>query len=138
MFPDVSSPLRDAAAKFRTELTGHPLARAKLLSAVGNSLNNLGDHQTAGPLLSEALSLRRADLPADHPDVVRSELDLGRYYWHLGDFTAAIDRFRSAHAAMRRVGFPETEIITWKIDHEAGFLGSSYHYEVQIQVTRYV
>ena len=33
---------------------------------------------------------------------------------------------------------PETETITWKIDHEAGFLGSSFHYEVQILVTRYV
>ncbi len=33
---------------------------------------------------------------------------------------------------------PETEILTWKIDHDAGFLGSSYHYEVQLKVTRYV
>jgi hypothetical protein len=33
---------------------------------------------------------------------------------------------------------PDTEILTWKIDHDAGLFGSSYHYEVQIQVTRYV
>ncbi|MEU8006194.1 hypothetical protein AB0B66_33975 [Catellatospora sp. NPDC049111] len=32
----------------------------------------------------------------------------------------------------------ETEILTWKIDHDAGFLGSSYHYEVQLKITRYV
>jgi len=33
---------------------------------------------------------------------------------------------------------PASEILTWTIDHQAGLLGSSYHYDVQIKVTRYV
>ncbi len=110
--------LREAAAKFRTNLTEQPLTRARLLASIGNSLNGLGDYKTAEPLLREALELRKANLPPTHPDVVRSQLDLGRLYWHIGDFNAALTQFRRAVEVQRLAGAPEASVLNSRF-HEA-------------------
>jgi tetratricopeptide (TPR) repeat protein/tRNA A-37 threonylcarbamoyl transferase component Bud32 len=107
--------LREAAANFPTELTDQPLPRAKLLATVGNSFRSLGLFQDAEPLLREALNLRRANLPADHPDLAQSELDLGRLFLDLGDFQQAAERFRTALAIQRAAGVPERLIATTRL-----------------------
>jgi hypothetical protein len=107
--------LREAADKFRDELRGQPLARARLLAAVGDSLANLGDFKAAEPLLREAADLRRAALPAAHPDVVRAELALGRMRWQVGDMPAALALFRGALARQRAAGAPEAETLPTRL-----------------------
>ncbi|MBA4066459.1 MAG: hypothetical protein C0501_22655 [Isosphaera sp.] len=107
--------LREAADKFKDELRGQPLARAKLLAAVGDSLANLGEFKAADPLLREALDLRRAALPPAHPDVIRAELALGRMRWQVGDMPAALDLFRGALTRQRAAGAPEAETLTTRL-----------------------
>ncbi len=104
--------LRAAADRFGTQLNDQPLTRAKLLASIGNSLAALGDYTRARPLLKEALGLRGRHLRPAHPDVVRSELDLGRLDWHVGDFKPALDRFRRADALQRQDGAPEEAVLT--------------------------
>jgi serine/threonine protein kinase len=104
--------LHEAALKFSTELTGQPLARAKLMNAVANSMTNLGDYKTAEPLLKEAIEIRKANLPADHPDVILNELDLARMYWNIGNFVTALEQFRAVLAKQRKIGAPERVILT--------------------------
>ena len=107
--------LREALARFRTELKDQPVVRAKLLARVGNSLKNLGLFRESEDALREALDLRRTHLGDDHPDTVTSRLDLGRLHADVGDFAAARDQFRTALAAQRRTGAPETTTLTTRL-----------------------
>ncbi|WP_439620628.1 protein kinase domain-containing protein [Gemmata sp.] len=103
--------LREAAATLATALRDQPLTRAKLSDAVANALVSFGDFRTAEPIVTEALALRRRHLPADHPDAVENELALGRLYWNLGDFPAALEWFRGAGAKLRRAGADEATVL---------------------------
>jgi len=104
--------LHEAAARFQTLLHDQPIARAKLLASIGESYSNLGLLTNAAPLLKEALALRRAALPTDHPDIAQSEWLLGHHKLDLGDFAAARDHFRTAAAIQKRAGLPETVVNT--------------------------
>ncbi len=96
--------LRNAASRFRATLTDPraALVRAKLLASIGNGMKNIGMFAEGKDVLAEALSLRRANLPETHPDVLRSELDLGRLEAESGDFLGGIARFRKVLALQMR------------------------------------
>jgi serine/threonine protein kinase/tetratricopeptide (TPR) repeat protein len=83
------------------ELSDRPLIRAQLLHEVGGIYMGLGNPGEAGPLLEEAWRLRRAHLPADHPDLAPSlravaEVQLVR------EELPAIDLLREVLALLRR------------------------------------
>ncbi len=96
--------LRDAAKGIMESKAepGSEATRAKMLSALGNALKNLGLYADAKPVLTEALALRRKVRPADNPkynpdadpEVWQSELDLGRLETEGGDLFIAIERFQ--------------------------------------------
>jgi tetratricopeptide (TPR) repeat protein len=98
-----------AAARFRTELREQPAARARLLETIGNSYRGLGQFQTAHDLLTESLTLRREHLPADHPEIIRTEFALGTLALDRGDYDRAEALYRSVYAAQQTTGAGELE-----------------------------
>ncbi|MDY3552747.1 serine/threonine-protein kinase [Gemmata sp. JC717] len=108
--------LRNATHRFRAALTNPAAAPAlaKILAGLGNGLKGLGLFADARPALEDALRLRRAHLPAPdaHPDVWKSELDLGRLEAESGDAPAGIARFRRLHALQKAAGADEQTRLT--------------------------
>jgi tRNA A-37 threonylcarbamoyl transferase component Bud32 len=88
------------------------LGRARMLDGIGKAMKSLGMFAEARPVLEEALALRRSHLPDTHPDVVQSELDLGRLEAEGGDILAGIERFRLVLALQRKVGADPAAILT--------------------------
>ncbi|MBM3980396.1 MAG: hypothetical protein FJ304_08930 [Planctomycetes bacterium] len=109
--------LRNAAARARASLTAPAVApvRAKLLASIGNGMKNLGLLAEAEDALTEALALRRANLPDSHPDVWKSELDLGRCKGERGDVMGGIERFRAVRASVERAGGPADLVLTARL-----------------------
>jgi serine/threonine protein kinase len=89
------------------ELKGQPLVRARLLHEVGTLYFALGEVEAAAPLFEEALRLRRAELPGDHPDLAVSLRALGLLRFIQGD-DAAIDLYREALAIVKKQPDPES------------------------------
>lgn len=77
--------LDDADARFRTGLMDRPLVRARLLSIIGNSYRNLAEFGKARRLLTEAAEIRTRTLPANHPDIAASLLQLGMLELDMGN-----------------------------------------------------
>jgi tetratricopeptide (TPR) repeat protein len=90
----------------------HPERLARVLALSGNTLKNLGQYRDAEAELTAALDLRRAHLPADHPDTAQTMLDLGRVKGELGDLTASLALFREAQESFRRTNAPEAQFLT--------------------------
>jgi tetratricopeptide (TPR) repeat protein len=89
------------------ELEGQPLVRARLLHEIGMIYVSLGDVKAAAPLCEEALKLRRALLPPDHPDLAHSMHAAGVVRYVNGDWSC-IDLFREAVAILKKQPDPET------------------------------
>jgi tetratricopeptide (TPR) repeat protein/tRNA A-37 threonylcarbamoyl transferase component Bud32 len=109
--------LRNAAIRFRASLTDPAVAlvRAKLLASIGNGMKNLGMFAEAKDVLTEALALRRTHLSETHPELWRSELDLGRLETESGDYLAGIDRFRRVLAIQTRAGAGPDAILNTRL-----------------------
>jgi eukaryotic-like serine/threonine-protein kinase len=69
--------LREGAKRIEGQLTDTPLARAKVLSAIGRALMHQGDDELAHRLLREALALQKQELGADDPAVAETLVELG-------------------------------------------------------------
>jgi tetratricopeptide (TPR) repeat protein/tRNA A-37 threonylcarbamoyl transferase component Bud32 len=80
-----------------------PLAKAAILDTIGDVNRQLGRFKDAFPLLEEALEIRKAELPAEHPDIALSLNNLGLYYHERGDFTKADKFYREALAIRRKL-----------------------------------
>jgi tetratricopeptide (TPR) repeat protein len=78
-------------------------------------MKNLSLYAEADDALTEALALRRANLPDSHPDVWKSELDLGRCKGERGDVLGGIERFRAVRASIERAGGPADLVLTARL-----------------------
>ncbi|WP_435011327.1 tetratricopeptide repeat protein [Tundrisphaera lichenicola] len=68
----------DRGAKaLEDQLRDRPLVRAAMLDSIGNVYVGLGATDRAEPILTEALEIRRRELPPDHLDVAASLHSLG-------------------------------------------------------------
>ncbi|MEM7479742.1 MAG: serine/threonine-protein kinase [Acidobacteriota bacterium] len=90
------------ARKLRRELGEQPEIRAALLDSVGFVYYKLGLYEQAGPLVAEALGVRSAELPPDHPDVAESLNHMAAVRWAQGSYDDALDLFRRSLAAYER------------------------------------
>lgn len=104
------------------ESDGDSVERSDSLDQVGNILRLRADYARAEPLLYEALTLRRAQLPQDDPATIDSLAHLAALRSAQGDFQAANALFaEAAQASQRRFG--EDSIETAKhLDDYAGNL----------------
>jgi serine/threonine-protein kinase len=76
--PTVRDVLDEGVRRIHYDLPEQPLVRASLLDAMGRAYVGLGLLDEAGPLLDEALALRRRSLDPDHTDVALSHRSLAR------------------------------------------------------------
>jgi tetratricopeptide (TPR) repeat protein/tRNA A-37 threonylcarbamoyl transferase component Bud32 len=100
--------LKLAENQFREKFRDQPVARARLLLALGNSHRSLGNFAVADQHLREALQLRQGlPLSPDHHDVVEVEFALGQLSLDRGDFFDAEARFRRVLEAQTQTGADE-------------------------------
>lgn len=81
--------LEGGADRLGRELSLEPEVKATLLDVFGTAYRSLGLYDRAGPLLEEALALRRRGLGPEHPRVGDSLYQLGVLASATGDFAVA-------------------------------------------------
>jgi tRNA A-37 threonylcarbamoyl transferase component Bud32 len=108
--------LLNAAAKFRDRLTDPDpavaLARAKLLTSVGNGMRTLAMYPEAREALSEALALRRKHLKETDLELWQGELALSQCEAESGDLLGCLERTRRVRAGRARGVVPEELALT--------------------------
>ncbi len=109
-------------AEIQDRLEGQPLPRARLLDTMGRVYEQLGLVAEGRPLLEEALQLREAHLPPDHPLVAASVQRLGHHHWLAGDYEAAEHLLERALALIRSEEAPDPARLASILDD----LGSVY------------
>ena len=77
------------------------LQRAGTLTGLAETLDNIGEHGAAEPLIIESLDSRRALLEPPHADIAENLEDLGLNHYYQGEYADAIQALRSA-VEMRR------------------------------------
>src|SRR5690606_27269363 len=77
------------AAKAESTLAGQPEVQATLLDAIGRVYRSLGLFDDAGPLLEQALAIRRATFGPEHAAVAESIHNLGYFKFSAGDYAGA-------------------------------------------------
>ncbi len=82
------------------DLADQPRVRARLMNLMGRVYRGLGEHDRAGPLLEQALAIRRS-LPEQRPgdnslDIAESLHDLGWLAYERGDFLRSEQMYRQA------------------------------------------
>ena len=70
--------LDEGARKVREGLAEQPLVQARLFLTLGKAYRNLGQFEAAGPLLEEAVTIRRRALGAASPDVAAAQTTLAQ------------------------------------------------------------
>jgi tetratricopeptide (TPR) repeat protein len=100
--PTVRNLLDAGAERVRTELADQPELRAEMLTVIGRVYQRLGQHDTARPLLEEAVSLGRAG-GADSAYLAQSLNDLGVLLREDGDLARATPLLEDSLAMRRRL-----------------------------------
>lgn len=88
--------LEKGTAYIRNEIGDQPEIRASLLDAVGGIYKNLGEFEEAGPVLHEALEIRRELYPDKHIDLAGSMHNWADYNMLTGNYDQAIAYFQQA------------------------------------------
>ena len=86
----------DRGARQIDALDTQPAVRARLMQTMGNVYQNLGVYEPARRLLEGSLRIRRAALPAAHPDVAESLRALGNFETDTGAHERAVALLREA------------------------------------------
>lgn len=94
------------ARRLQTDLSEDPVVRARLMQEIGVSLMHQGDGAAAGPLLEEALRLRRAHLGPRDYRVGNTLLELGVLRKGEGRLEEAERLLRGAAEVQRAAGRP--------------------------------
>jgi len=90
--------LDKGADRIRTELTDQPLVQARLMSTMGWVYIGLGRYDSAQALFEEALAIREAELPSDHPDVAEVLNQLGEAHREKAEWDVAWPLYERALA----------------------------------------
>lgn len=101
------SVLQRYVTSIHERFAGQPLLRARLLQQLASTMNTLGLHAEAMPLLVEALELRGNELGPDHADTLQTRHALGSVLSTLGRFDEAETELREAYERRRAVFGPD-------------------------------
>jgi eukaryotic-like serine/threonine-protein kinase len=102
--PDLDELLQRGAVRVDRELSGQPEVRATLLDSLGLIYINLGKVDVARSLIEKAFALRKATLPAGHPDLARSLISLAAVHQLAADYPTAERLARQGLAELRAAG----------------------------------
>lgn len=113
------------AARIAGELSGQPLSQARLMLTIGQVYRQLGVYDSAEPLLSEALAIRRRLLGDDHVDTAVALGRLANLYHDLGDYDRAEPLFLRALEIQESALGAESESVAASLNNLA------YHYSAR-------
>jgi eukaryotic-like serine/threonine-protein kinase len=91
------------AARVNTELASQPAVQAEMADVMGMAYLDMDLYDSAAPLLTKSLVLRRRQYGDDSEDVARSLNDLGSLAMGRTDFKKAGELFRQALAIERKI-----------------------------------
>ncbi|MBL9000645.1 MAG: tetratricopeptide repeat protein [Phycisphaerae bacterium] len=112
--PVTQEPIKDAVTVLQTlraavkvldegksALKDQPLVESRVRNTIGMTLQNLGRYEEAEPNLRRSLAIRRADLPAGHPDIAAGLNNLANVLYHQSKVAEAEPLLREALAIWR-------------------------------------
>ncbi|HEV3136279.1 MAG TPA: tetratricopeptide repeat-containing protein kinase family protein, partial [Pirellulales bacterium] len=100
--------LERGARQLTQQLDDQPLLKAGLLAAIGRAHTGTATFDKAGPLLEQALEIRRRELPSDDPQIADNLEQLGHVYLLEGR-TAETERLARECIAIRRARHAESD-----------------------------
>ena len=121
---DVRELLDRGAERLRHELVDQPLARARLLHTICEIYTKMALFEQAEALALEALELRQAELPAQHPDLLDSVNQLGVVYRRQNRFDDAEPLLRRVLAARESAAVPDSLAIAQALNNLGNLLWS--------------
>jgi eukaryotic-like serine/threonine-protein kinase len=84
-----------------------PLLRARLLLQLAGTMDRLGLHARAEPIVRDALGIRRATVGEDHADTLEAAYQLGALLSRLGRYDEALALLRETRERLLRTIGPE-------------------------------
>ena len=120
---DPTAILDRGAEQISSQLADRPLVQARLLATIGRTYRNLAHYDAARPLLEEAMTVHRAELGSNHPEVGLRHRDLGWLGYATGDYEAARHHFEAAVAVAEGTepggpalawGLSDLGLVLWK------------------------
>ncbi|MCB1009407.1 MAG: tetratricopeptide repeat protein [Acidobacteria bacterium] len=113
----VREALDRGAERIERDLADQPVVRADLMTVLADSYLELGVHDRAEALITEALALRRRHLPSDHPDVAEALRILGMVRFQQGDYERAIATYRNGIALLEKSPISEALELAEMLNH---------------------
>jgi len=109
--------LERGARQLTQQLDDQPLLKAGLLAAIGRAHTGTATFEKAGPLLEQALAIRRRELPPDDPQIADNLEQLGHVYLLEGR-TAETEHMVRECISVRRARLAESDegVVTAKAD----------------------
>ncbi|MBL9030748.1 MAG: serine/threonine protein kinase [Phycisphaerae bacterium] len=104
------SVLRRYAAAINEQFADQPRLRARLLQQLADSMNTIGLHAQAEPLLRQALALRRESLGAADPDTLQTLHSLGSLLSVLGQYRESRHLLLEAYEGRARALGPDHDL----------------------------
>jgi serine/threonine-protein kinase len=95
--------LDTGAKRVREELQGRPVVQGSLLSAIGNIYLDLGQYDTAGPLLQDAVRILREHRGDNNLDTATSLMALAGWHSERGEFAQSEALHRQVLAIRQRL-----------------------------------
>lgn len=100
--------IRSYIDSINDRFASQPLLRARLLQQLAGTMNSLGLHQEALPIITEALEIRQANLGDDHGDTLQSRHSVGSLLATLGRFDESRVHLVDAYERRQRVHGPDS------------------------------
>jgi eukaryotic-like serine/threonine-protein kinase len=121
--------LDKGAAKITKELKDQPKVQATLMDTMGRVYESLGLYDSAGPLLEEALKLRRQTLGEEQVEVAQSLNNLAEVLHKKSNYEAAEPLYRQALALQRKLLGQQHPDVAESLDNLAMVLVSRGNYK---------
>ncbi|QOI99242.1 MAG: serine/threonine protein kinase [Phycisphaeraceae bacterium] len=102
------SVIRGYADSINSRFASQPLLRARLLQQLASTMNTLGLHREALPLIAEAASIRRTHQGEDHEDTLQSRRSLGSLLATLGRYDESLAHLLDVYERSRRRSGPDS------------------------------
>ena len=102
--------LDKASANIETGMAKDPELQAQMMHVMGDVYDNLGLYSKAAPLEREAVEIRKRVLGPDHPDTLKSQVNLAILLARTGKFPEAEALDRQTMDASRRVLGPDDPV----------------------------
>lgn len=103
-------------SSIRTDFSGQPELKARLLNVMGKVYTNLGLYDVADETIREGLVLREEIFGLEHPEVAESQTNLGILQWERGLYENSLELHLQALLTRKK-----------QVSVESSLLGQNYH-----------